>query len=180
MVKSAILAKSMSTLQQLMNAPDQGWDSSKVESLTKAHELAMRTIANASSGPSGKATELLAANDDVAAEELRGVLSGKNRHSYVGYYHTDITVPSEYFREDVFRPASITKQVLDFSYLIDSSFENTDALELADGRPIRDDLLEDGSKAESFLESMADKMRGSEVSIADYPILFNALADAKG
>ena len=92
---------------------------SAVNSLEQALEFAMRTIAKASDAVTGKATELITLPDDPASRPPEGCpvslpkfLAGKDHRRYLGYYHTDITVPSEYFLPDVTRPASIKAPIL--------------------------------------------------------------------
>jgi len=44
-------------------------------------------------------------------------LKGCDVNYYVGWYHTDYTIPSEYFRPDVERPQDLRPFYLDFTYI---------------------------------------------------------------
>jgi len=98
-----------------------------IQSLDHALKFAMRTINGASHSDTGKcpwsrATSLLREVADspcpiklIAADP---VLKGMNWTTYIGWYHTDITIPSEYFTASQQRPATIITPIsLDFSYL---------------------------------------------------------------
>jgi hypothetical protein len=116
-----------------------------VRSLPVALKYAMHTIRGASVGNEptmswGPATMLLRASPDLKRCPFEEVV--KDRHlgsvdhvSYAGWYHTDITVPSEYFRSDWTKPADIRSPFrLDFSYLHRKG--SADYKELAEGRPV--------------------------------------------
>lgn len=146
MVKSGILAKAMLQLEAALGGPPEGWKESKVDTLGKALELAMRTISMASDGPSGKATELLTLPKNLVGSTasippvpLPPFLADKNSREYLGHYHTDVTIPAEYFRPDVERPADLPDHVLDFSYLFDRGVDNPDFTTMGEGRRIRED-----------------------------------------
>jgi len=65
-----------------------------------------------------------------------GVLEGMNWTTYLGWYHTDVTVPSEYFLSDQGRPQTIEFPIaLDFSYL--HSQREPDYKKLARGELIK-------------------------------------------
>jgi len=66
-------------------------------------ELAMRTIDMAANAVSGKATELLPGPTGMAEcpVKLSKKVHDKNYCEYKGYYHTDYTLPSEYFSPDI-------------------------------------------------------------------------------
>ncbi|MCA1568647.1 MAG: hypothetical protein LC803_23975 [Acidobacteria bacterium] len=143
MVKSGILANSMKELERLLGAPAEGWIPSKVDSLDKALELAMRTIGMASETISGKATELLPLERGGKSKlkecpvNLPSFLAAKNFCEYKGYYHTDYTLPSEYFLPDIARPKGLKIHTLDFTYLFDKRLDNPDFFLLGEGRRIR-------------------------------------------
>jgi hypothetical protein len=69
--------------------------------------------------------------------ELPGFLKNKNFCEYRGFYHTDITIPSEYFRADVVRPDYIIPQMLDFTYLFRDHVNNPAYETMGKGRRIR-------------------------------------------
>lgn len=141
MVKSGIMAKSMSELEHLLGAPSEDWALSKVDSLEKALQLAMGTIARASNAVSGKATELLPKPHGGSMKcpaRLPTGLTDKNCREYRGYYHTDFTLPSEYFLPDVKRPEGLKVHTLDFTYLFDRRLDNPDFFLIGEGRRIRD------------------------------------------
>lgn len=143
MVKSGILATAMREVDAALGVKTEEWSLSKVDSLHKAHVLAMQTIGLAADTVSGKATQLLSSpiGTGPAATRIAGlpsVLQEKDTTKYIGYYHTDVTVPSEYFRPDVERPADLKPHVLDFSYLFDDSVDNPDHITMGKGRRIRD------------------------------------------
>src|SRR4051812_11061489 len=107
----------------------------------------MQTIDNASDAVSGKATELLPLPADPTSLpvetcpfKLPGKLGDKNYCAYRGYYHTDFTLPSEYFRPDVKRPTEIKPfDDLDFTYLFHSSPNNPEHSTMGEGVAIRTD-----------------------------------------
>ncbi|MBL8227250.1 MAG: hypothetical protein JNL98_02180 [Bryobacterales bacterium] len=142
MVKSGKLARAMQDFEQVMETAQGDIANPIVDSLDKALELAMRTIALASDGPSGKATALLPRPSGAGVPRcpvtLPAALTDKDHRGYQGWYHTDYTLPSEYFRPDVERPAEIRTQDLDFSYLFDQSLDNPDFDRMGRGRIIRD------------------------------------------
>jgi hypothetical protein len=142
MVKSGLLVKAMDEFGRIMGL---GGSSvvPKVDSLPKALEFAMRTIAMSSEAVSGKATELLPL-DVAEAEELPACpvvlptfLKGKNYCTYSGRYHTDVTLPSEYFEADVKRPKDLHHHLLDFTYLFVNALDNPDFISMGSGRQIR-------------------------------------------
>lgn len=74
----------------------------------------MRTIALASNAVSGKATELSPLSGSAMPTprcpvELPPFLLDKDFRYYKGYYHTDYTIPSDYFLPDIKRPNHQTK-----------------------------------------------------------------------
>lgn len=141
MVRSARLSRALNTLDENLGLPpsDENLSLSKVDSLGKALELAMQTIFSASNGPSGKATQLLPPTDTPkkCPITLRPPLSDLNFSEYLGYYHTDVTLPLSYFQPAVERPLDIKPCRLDFTYLFDKSLDNPDFLRMGEGRRIR-------------------------------------------
>lgn len=95
---------------------------------------------------------------------------------YFGYYHTDITLPSEYFLPDVERPHEIVGHNLDFTYLFDRDVENPAFEELGQGIRIQ----ADSDIAERVQTSRSDKIQrmvGVEGRIGDYPVLEGILRE---
>jgi hypothetical protein len=146
MVKSGKLALAIREIEEIMGLPQGSLVNTPVDSLEKALEMAMRTIHNASNATSGKATELLPLPTDPSELpvascpiKLPADLVEKNFCEYLGRYHTDYTIPSEYFLPDVERPANLKTHVLDFTYLFDDSIYNPDFVRMGEGRRIRTD-----------------------------------------
>lgn len=141
MVKSGLVSQSTHELSELFDLSEQDWKPPKVDSLPLALEFAMRTIAKASMAVSGPATTLLPAPADASLPAcptiLPSFLSGKNHCEYSGYYHTDYTLPSEYFRAEAARPDDVKQHQLDFTYLFDDRPENPDFKKVGVGRKVR-------------------------------------------
>jgi hypothetical protein len=126
----------------------------------------MRTIANAAETPWGRATELLRQEGQSKCPiELPQALSGFSCSQYSGFYHTDFTLPSEYFQESDARPAEIGAWALDFTYLFDRQPENVDFIRMGEGEPIRESDFDRYAPGEKI-------KRASEVEV---PITSDAL-----
>ena len=100
----------------------------KIDSLVKALTIAMQTIDNASNAVSGRATELLPLPADPTELPVTACpfglppkLGDKNFCAYRGYYHTDFTLPSGYFRPEIERPVEI-KPFDDLDFILVSFF----------------------------------------------------------
>jgi hypothetical protein len=141
LVKSFQVGRSFEEAWAKLNLHEEGWRNFKIESLGDALASAMQTINGAANAISGKATFLLPAepNEDAAAcpVSLPKNLHGKNFCEYFGYYHTDFTLPSEYFRPDVTRPPELKGQNLDFTYLFNESLDNPAFTEMGKGVWVR-------------------------------------------
>jgi hypothetical protein len=144
MVKSGVMTKHISDLAKLMGAPEQGLIPTRVDSPEDALVYAMLTIDNASDAVSGRATELLPLPADPrdlpvskCPAKLPKIVEDKNFCEYRGYYHTDYTIPSEYFSADVERPAGLSPYRLDFTYLFDDDPLSADRLRLKEGVRVR-------------------------------------------
>ena len=149
MVKSAHLAEALLQLRQTMEASKADDKLSKVNSLSLALSWAMRTIDSAAITPSGKATELLPSSSEDMLEcspntppSLPQDYASNNFCQYQGYYHTDVTLPSEYFLPDIDRPKNIKPHSLDFTYLFDDSIDNPAFVTMGSGLQIRSDSAE--------------------------------------
>jgi hypothetical protein len=143
--RGPFIANATRELGELTGTPDEDCPVSKVDSLDKALELAMRTIAMASETESGSATELLPLASDRSempvpdcAVKLSKLVPDKNYCEYKGWYHTDHTLPSEYFLPVVGRPAEIKAHSLDFTYLFHQVIDNPDFRLMGEGLQIRD------------------------------------------
>jgi hypothetical protein len=115
-----------------------------IDSLAAALRFAMQTITKAEETISGKATCLRPiSQDDYNALTPKcpftasGALALKDYTTYDGWYDTDASVPSDYFRPDVERPASVKKRDLNFTYLFDDSTENPDHETMGQGEQIQ-------------------------------------------
>jgi hypothetical protein len=110
-------------------------------SLDHALKYAMHTILKASEGSEGpctwdRATMLLRAEpgspckiDEIGRDPR---IREANVDTYIGWYHTDVTVPSVYFRPDRMRPVDVKVPFgLDFTYL--HSGRGKDFREIAQG-----------------------------------------------
>jgi hypothetical protein len=142
LVKSSIIAKGMNQLGEMLGSPDEGYPDLPIDSLERALQVAMHTISLASNTVSGKATELLPLPEDLSTlptcpTRLPRPLTDKNFCEYTGYYHTDFTLPSEYFRSSVKRPENIQRYSLDFTYLFKRGLENPDFISMGEGRRVR-------------------------------------------
>jgi len=144
LVKSGILARALQQFDELLGASSEPLATTKIDSLEKALEFAMRTIWGASTAVSGKATELLPLPHDLAMlpvskcpAELPRFLVEKNYCTYQGYYHTDVTLPSDYFLPDVKRPQHVKPIELDFTYLFRRDIDNPAFKSMGEGSRIR-------------------------------------------
>jgi hypothetical protein len=145
MVKSGMLAQIMAEMNRLLGGETEEVVTAKVDSLEKALELAMRTIALASDTVSGKATELLQLPADTSSltvskcpVKLPSFLADKNYCEYQGKYHTDVTIPADYFDPSVAMPTTVETQRLDFTYLFHKDVDNPAFDTMGSGRRIRD------------------------------------------
>lgn len=156
--------------------PDKG-PAKAVDSLEDALTIAMQTIAKASNAVSGKATELLPLGEGGAELEcpfqLPAPLADKNHCRYRGYYHTDYTLPSLYFRADVERGPDVEPfDDLDFTYLFHKHVDNPSYRTMGDGVPIR------GTDSSGDIPGGVDKNFRAfeeEIDIDDAPRLVRAL-----
>lgn len=185
LVKSGIVAKAMRDLDEGTGAPFEDYPEPKVDSLDKALELAMRTIGMASDAVSGKATELLPLLPEHGSlpvpqcpVKLSDKVADKNFCEYRGYYHTDYTLPSEYFLPDVERPAGVQPHTLDFTYLFHRNVDNPDFRLMGEGQQIRAALGGDEVMTRDDYDAARQKhLRGDaeEVLIDEHQRLSDAL-----
>ena len=143
MVKSEIIARKMKELDQELQVLGEGLIDTKINSLGKALEVAMRTISLAANTPWGRATELLPLPADrrnlpACPIDLPAAFADKDFTKYRGYYHTDHTLPSDYFLPDE-RRNSDANFTLDFTYLFHKHIANPDFTTMGEGKQIRAD-----------------------------------------
>ena len=179
MVKSGQLAEALKQLDETLGGPPQEGGNEVLNSPGKALDLAMRTIAKAKDAVSGKATMLLKMPTALPPETppcptpLPKMLQGLDYSKYEGWYHTDVTVPSEYFRADIERPAEQEVKMLDFTYLFHDDIDNPDYITTSKGRRVRSDS--DVAQSDRLLRMVAES-----VVINDQPTLARALARKSG
>ena len=168
MVKSGKLDKALGEFAEQLGIDPEGGDAAPLDSLEKALVLAMRTIDGAADTISGRATHLLprSMGTPICPVELPVALREKDHCGYAAHYHTDYTVPSEYFRADIERPLELTPHALDFTYLFDKAPDNFDHELMGEGRPIR---------GEGFRTTRTSRTYESEVPIDEFPLLREAL-----
>jgi hypothetical protein len=174
MVKSRVLSGALNDLNEALGLEGGEDIPHNIDSLGDALAFAMRTIQKASVGPSGRATALLPMSEggDLPScpFELKGTLIGKNHCEYLGLYHTDVTLPHEYFQPDVERPTDLETHQLDFTYLFDESLENPDHTVMGKGLQIR----EDGERAST--REKRERSVEVEIPIENAPLLLKALS----
>lgn len=142
MAKSGTIAKILKEGAVTLGLNPQDLPATPVDSLDKALLVAMQTIAGASQAVSGKATELRALPRDAPPARRCPIhfppkLQQFDRREYDGYYHTDYTVPSEYFDEAVARPSHVRRWNLDFTYLSDTGVDNPAGVTMGTGQIIK-------------------------------------------
>jgi hypothetical protein len=172
MVKAGRLSIALNDFATAMGTNSDEFASPKLESLDKALEFAMRTISLASRGPSGPATELMRLPSDLAGYprcpvSLPTALADKNYCEYSGQYHTDVTLPSAYFRPDVLRPDGLPVHQLDFTYLFDESLDNPDFDRMGHGIQIRETGMADQTAAAAYRFEKRFRGQGIELDAED-------------
>jgi hypothetical protein len=169
-VKSRILASAETTYHDAIELIGNMDDIGKIDSLQTAMVWAMRTIHGASEAVSGKATYLVPRSDQCPASPiaLPKHLKEYDHRYYMGYYHTDYTLPSLYFLPDVERP-QLEASELDLTYLTNAHVDNPDYLTMGAGRRIRNEFP---SSSESTISTSSAVL----VDIDSAPRLVNALS----
>jgi hypothetical protein len=138
LAKCGAIGGAQEALWKSLDVEGDDWFPTKIDSLGEALEFAMRTIALASDTVSGRATWLLDADaSETCPIRLPRNLEGKSCSTYAGFYHTDVTLPSEYFRPDITRPPTSIERRLDFTYLWQRETNNPDHIVMGEGRRIR-------------------------------------------
>lgn len=175
MVKSAKLSKAEKAVEEKLGSPEEDWDASNIDSLELALAFAMRTINNSSEAVSGKATEL----EPLPPKELLPVsecpfklpadLTDKNFCEYRGYYHTDYSIPSDYFHAAVERPTDKTYS-LDFTYLFHNSVDNPAYKTMGAGRRIQGITEGQASPTDAQLALLKrGRVSEQEIALEDSP-----------
>jgi len=119
---------------------------------------------------SGKATFLVpmeAASGEsrpACPINLSAMLSGFDYCAYKGFYHTDYSIPSEYFLPDVARSKGIEARDLDFTYLFHKDLDNPDHDRMGEGRRIRADERQ-ATGMPNELYPAAKRLRGVETEV---------------
>jgi hypothetical protein len=167
MAKTGSLNRKLIELYATMGVEGDIGRTSSVDSLEHSLVVAMQTIGRSTETLSGRATELLELPGDggqlpSCPVELPRPLMGKNYCTYSGWYHTDETIPAEYFLPDVLRPPELRRHSLDFTYLFDSNIANPAHISMGRGRRIKADAREDARPAQS---ARAGRMTPVEIDI---------------
>jgi hypothetical protein len=175
-VRSSEVNKTLESFDEALGLPHDKPEQNKVGSLGKALDMAMRTIQSASMTTSGKATWLVPEKVGLGARpkcpiDLPKQLKGFDHCEYGGAYHTDVTIPSEYFRPDIDRPGDLPRHALDFTYIFHDDIENPDHALTGKGMKIRQP---DGIDARLAIQRRR-RMVPSEVRIENEPTLIEAL-----
>jgi len=183
MAKSGKLAAAMQQFIKALGAPEEEWEASKIDSLDKALVLAMRTIANAFPAISGKATELLPMPAEISElprcpVELPKDLADKNYCEYKGHYHTDYTLPEEYFRPDVLRPPETKTHRLDFTYIYHRTQDNPSFFAMGEGQQIRTDSDATEASPADAVSAFLKRLKANEeaIQLSQSPRLLRALS----
>lgn len=139
LVKSGKLTTGLAGLRESLGLAKEDGEVTPIDSLDKALEFAMRTISMAADANSGKATRLIPRrglpNDPACPIQLPPNLAGKDHCTYEGLYHTDISIPSEYFDPSP-TCARSDPMALDFTYLFHRHVDNPDHETTGEGLPI--------------------------------------------
>jgi hypothetical protein len=98
-----------------------------------------------------------------------------SRDTYFGYYHTDYTLPTEYFQPDVERPAATAGYALDFTYLHRAGVDNPAHTTMGEGHRIRHDDSTGGELGPAGV-GKRNRMAAEHVSVYAQPLLDRALA----
>ena len=101
------------------------------------------------------------------------MLADRNYCEYQGYYHTDETLPAEYFLPESDRPEEQKAHRLDFTYLFLDAIGNPDYLTTGRGRMVRDAGRPEKNSAREL------RANGSTGLIESFPRLASALATGR-
>lgn len=185
MVKAAQLAKTEEKSYQSLSLEPEDIPASNIQSLGKALEFAMKTISNAADTAWGKATELVPLPDPESLPkcpiDLPAELLNKNFCEYKGYYHTDYTIPTEYFVSEPGKSPSQPSYALDFTYLFHDHIDNPAHRSMGKGRRVKADEGASQTLSDVLKERKPKRAIEEEVAAKSQPLLQQALARyAKG
>jgi hypothetical protein len=172
MVKSAEVIDAFAALTTTLRLIVDDAEAGKVGSLEDALGMAMLTIDAASVAESGKATWLLdwkavdPAGCPAANVQSRKKVADKAPCRYQGMYHTDHTIPSSYFQDDVKRPSRIRPMDLDFTYLYNNTINNPAFRTMGVGQQIRGDT---SAGVDVQLIRKARRQWGTTIRLEDHP-----------
>lgn len=181
MVKAAQLSETEKKSYQELSLEPEDIPASNIQSLAKALELAMKTISKAADTAWGKATELLplsshSENLPKCPIELPADLRDKNHCEYQGYYHTDYSLPAEYFVPDPWKPQDPPTYALDFTYLFHDDIANPAHRSMGKGRRVKADGEGAQTLADVLKEAKPKRAVAEEVTTKDQLLLQQALA----
>ncbi len=181
--RSGKIAEVMGKLNAEVGVTTDEFGGGRIRSLEDALAFAMLTIDNASEAVSGRATELLPLDQSEEAKALPACpvklppkVAGKNYCTYEGWYHTDYTLPLEYFSQDIERLQTVKRHSLDFTYLFRKHVDNPAFEMMGEGHRIRADV---DTVGEGESETKADRMAPKEVLIENCERLQKALSESR-
>lgn len=179
LVKATRLSELMNSLYSELGIDESDSSGGTINSLNEALKFAMLTIDNAAEAISGMATNLIDIVHDEGSLALPSCpvklptkIANKDHCTYNGWYHTDHTLPSEYFRSDVERPALVPRHDLDFTYLFENDVDNPAFESMGRGQRIR----ADGDQIAAEHPTKYQRMEAVEVLIEDCEMLRSALS----
>lgn len=179
MAKAGKLSELMGKMDAELGIADADYGHGTIRTLEDALKYAMLTIENASEAVSGRATNLIdvpGSNQEYAPAlptcpiELPRSIKGKNHCVYHGWYHTDFTLPKEYFRSAVERGADVRQHDLDFTYLFLDSVDNPALETMGRGQRIRAETGEAGTVTEDKRHRLVPRelSRNDRAAIHEY------------
>lgn len=180
LARAGKIGEVMNNLNIEMGFDGSEFGSGTIRSLEEALVFAMLTIDNAADTVSGRATRLLPLDisEDVTSVpscpiKLPARILGKNHCTYEGWYHTDYTLPSEYFLPDEKRPSNASAHDLDFTYLFNKHVDNSAFEVMAQGQRIRAEI---DAEPQAEVEMKANRMVPMEIPLDKCERLQAALA----
>jgi hypothetical protein len=180
MVKATRLAVAIKSMDELTGTTEDTLEPTRVDSPGQALAYAMQTIDNAAKTEWGPATSLIDYPKDQSGLPrcpivIKSSLSSRNHCEYSGRYHTDVTVPSEYFDPRTSPPADLTTHRLDFTYLFHRDVSNPDHVSMGEGKRIRDSEVEIEPLPWDEREARVGRVEPIDERIDNWPRLVTAL-----